>query len=443
MIKRLLANSTFFRKILKNASWLLGGRVITGFTSLVYLSLATHHLGDSGFGMLVLILTYVQIVTELTTFQSSQAVIRYGAICLEQKNKLALQQLLKFTTGLDLLGVIVGLAIAIIIAPDIGFYLGWNQAMIIQVQWYSLIILFSSTATPRGLLQLCDRFDLLSLQITIPTSIRMFGAMVASIFHAPLWGYLCLWLISEALGGMLLFFVGWRIAWKRGMLQNMNWSLSNLSQAHPGLLKFCIVSNFDSSLPTIMRQASPLAVGIFATPAAAGLFQVSYELSTPLKDIAQILTQSVYPELARLDVQEKWRSFVALLLKSTLLAIVVGLVILLLSLFMGKIILNYAFGEAFISAYNILVLLVAAEVFTMGNCALEPAFYAIGKPTFPLRVNAIAILGVYLPLLLILTPNFGIVGTGIATLLSTALILILNCILIWPQLRRIRKTPIV
>ncbi|MBD2667285.1 oligosaccharide flippase family protein [Richelia sinica FACHB-800] len=434
-MKKALANNLLFRKILKNTSWLLGGRVMTGLSSLLYLSLATHNLGDIGFGKLVLILTYVQIITDLTTFQSSQAVIRYGAICLHKNNNFALQQLLKFTTILDFLGVIVGLIIAVIAAPHMSFYLGWDQATVIQVQWYSLIMLFTSTATARGLLQLCDRFDLLALQITIPTLIRMFGAIVASILNASWWVYLWLCFISEALGGLLLFFAGWQVAVNRGMLQNMNWSVKNLSQEHPGLLKFSIVSNFDSSLPMIMRQASPLVVGIFATPAAVGLFQVSYELATPLKYLAQIFTQSVYPELARLDSQKKFKLFIVVLVKSTLFAIVIGLVIFLLSVFLGKMILKYAFGEGFISAHQILVLLVIAEVFTMGNCALEPAFYALGKPSVPLKVNAIAILGFYLPLLLILTSSFGVIGAGIATLSSTALILILNSLLIWPQLR--------
>jgi O-antigen/teichoic acid export membrane protein len=497
-MKRWLADSIFLSQIIKNATWLLGGRVMTGLTSLVYLSIVTRHLGVTGYGTLVIIQTYIQIIIDLTTFQSSQAVIRYGANCLERNNQAALQQLLKFTTLLDLIGVLVGLAIALIIAPYIGFYTGWNQAIITQVQWCSLIILFTSTATPKGLLQLYNRFDLLAFQITVPTMISMLGAMVAAMLNAPLWGYLLVWFIAQTSGGLLLFFVGWREARKQGLLKTVDSSfirkgrgqeaggsydvscplptterskgmknrtyrrfgsfqlggvtipfhlvpsalcplpsafLNNLSKNHPGLLKFCIVSNFDSSLPTVMRQASPLVVGIFATPAAAGLFQVSYELSTPLKDLAQILTQSIYPELARLESQEKWGLFAALLLKSTAIAISMGVIILIISIGLGEIVLKYAFGEAFISAYGILVLLVSAEIFTMGNCALEPAFYAIGKPSFPLRVNAIAILAVYLPLLLVLTKSFGIVGAGIATLSSTALILILNSLLIWPQLQ--------
>jgi O-antigen/teichoic acid export membrane protein len=256
MIKRWFTDSILLKIIVKNATFLLGGRVITGITSLVYLGIVTRHLGTTDFGTLVLIQTYIQIIVDLTTFQSSQAVIRYGTICLEQKNQVALQKLLKFTTLLDLVGVLVGLAIAVFIAPYIGFYIGWNQMLITQVQWYSLIILFTSTTTPKGLLQLYNRFDLLAFQITIPTIISMLGAMVAAMLNAPLWGYLIVWFIAQASGELLLFLVGWREAWKQGLLKNINWSFMNLSQNHPGLLKFCIVSNFDSSLPIVMRQVT-------------------------------------------------------------------------------------------------------------------------------------------------------------------------------------------
>lgn len=41
MIKRWFADSILLKTIIKNATWLLGGRVITGLTSLVYLSIVT------------------------------------------------------------------------------------------------------------------------------------------------------------------------------------------------------------------------------------------------------------------------------------------------------------------------------------------------------------------------------------------------------------------
>ena len=433
ILKRWFADH-IFQRILKNTSWLLVGRVITGATGLGYLSLATHSLGIELFGTLVMVQTYIRVITGLTTFQSWQAVIRYGAICLQKQDKAAFQQLIKLTTLLDVLGVVAGGAIAVLAASYVGPDVGWSEAIIHQVQFCSPLILFTIVATPTGLLRLYNRFDLLALQSALSPLIHLLGTVIAAIFQAPLWGYLLAWWMAEAAGGVFLLLAGWREGWKRGLLQSMDWSLSDLRQSHPGILKFCMVSNLDSSLPLAMRQTSPLIVGAIANPAAVALFRISYELATPFKGLAQLLNQSLYPELAHLSSQGKWKKFTTLILRSGGMAVGTGATICVLGIILGKWILGSVFGEAFIPAYSTLVLLVAAGVLTMASGALAPALYAMGRPSLPLQVNAIAILVVYFPLLVVLTQHFGAMGAGMATLLASALILTLNSVLIWNQL---------
>ena len=132
ILKRWFADH-IFQRILKNSSWLLVGKMITAVSGLDYLSLTTHNLGVESFGTLVLIQTYIRVIAGLTTFQSWQAVIRYGDICFQQQDKAAFQQLVKLATVLDVLGVMAGVAIAILAAPYIGPYVGWTEAMIHQV----------------------------------------------------------------------------------------------------------------------------------------------------------------------------------------------------------------------------------------------------------------------------------------------------------------------
>ncbi|MEO1396813.1 MAG: oligosaccharide flippase family protein [Cyanobacteria bacterium J06634_5] len=438
IIRQQLANSGL-RRIFKNISWLLGARIVTGASGLLYLSIVTHRLGAQQYGILVLIQTYVLLITTLTTFQSWQAVIRYGAICLEKQDKAALQQLIKFTTLLDVLGVFLGLALAILIAPLMGNLLGWAPNLITQLQWCSLSIIFTVVATPTGLLRLYDRFDLLAVHLTVLPVVQLLGTVVIALLHLPLWGYLLAWFIANVAEGAFLIGFGWHEAGKRGLISGMTGSLTNLTQAHPGLWKFCLMSNFDSSLPMVMRQVSPLLIGIFGTATGVGHYRIAYELSTPLKDIALLFTQSIYPELAQLNSQQRWRTFTALVLKTSKISLGVGLITYLVVIFTGKIVLFYGFGTEFVAAYSVLLLLVGAEVFTMGSCSLEPALYALGRPSLCLRVNAIAIIGIYIPSLIILTQHFGSLGAGIATLLSTATIFILNSVLTWQQLARYSK----
>jgi O-antigen/teichoic acid export membrane protein len=101
-----------FRRVFKNAGFLLSGKVATGLFGLAYLSLAARGLGIEQFGILVLVQTYVQVVVGLTTFHSWQAVIRYGAISVENDDTAGFQKLISFTTALDVGGVVLGAALA-------------------------------------------------------------------------------------------------------------------------------------------------------------------------------------------------------------------------------------------------------------------------------------------------------------------------------------------
>src|SRR5262245_44254602 len=118
------------RRTFKNAGMLLSGRATNGLLSLATLSLLAHALGIEQFGILVLVQTYVLVLTACATFQSWQAVIRYGAICLETKNCASFQSLVKFTTLLDIAGVLFATAVGYFAAPIIGPYVDWTPEVI-------------------------------------------------------------------------------------------------------------------------------------------------------------------------------------------------------------------------------------------------------------------------------------------------------------------------
>ncbi len=433
-MSKVLSIDRIFRRILKNFSWLLGGQILIAIANFGYLSLTAHSLGVESFGRLVLMKAYIELIVGLTTFQSWQALIHYGAIFLQRQDRKGLQHLIQLTTLLDGLGSLAGFVIAVIAAPYVGSFVGWNETAIREVQYLSILILFTIDSTPNGLLRLYDRFDLLAVQRAISPIIRLLGTIVAILLQAPLWGYLLAWLIGEGFNGLLLLLLGWREVGKYGVLKDMDWSCLNLTQLDPKIWQFCLVSNVNSSLPLTML-VSPLIVGLFANPITVGLFRAGYELSTPLKDLALLLTQSVYPELARLSSEENWKKFATILLRLGAILKGIGIVLFVLCLVLGKKLLHYSMGETFTPAHNTLILLVMAGIFKMGNCLLESALYAMELPHFSLRVNAIAILVVYLPLLMVLTYQFGAVGAGLATLLSNALSFVLNSILTWRQLR--------
>ena len=147
-------------------------------------------------------------------------------------------------------------------------------------------------------------------------------------------------------------------------------------------------------------------------------------VATALTKPAELLTQSIYPEFARLGSTGEWSAFGGLIRRAALLAGGAGLAILLVMILIGKPFLALFFGEGFASAYLALVLLVAAASITIAGFSFDPALYAMGRPGVPLRVNAVVVLCVYVPLLVILTQSLGPAGAGAAMLASSSLIVL-------------------
>ncbi len=427
------------RKILKNFSWLLCGQIFTAIINFCYLSLTAHALGVETFGKLILLRAYIELLIGLTTFQSWQALIRYGADYIKRKDPQGLQELFKLTTGLDLLGSVGGFLIAVAAAPWVGPIVGWEPQTIHAVQRVSILMLCTLGSTPIGLLRLYDRFDLLAAQQLVPPITRLVGTLIALWLDAPLMGYLLAWLCGEAFNGLSLLALGLWQAHSKQILHRLDWSLPHFLFGDRRVLKFCFVSNLNSSLPLAITL-SPLIVGAVANPSAVALFRAGYEFSTPFRELALIFTQSVYPELAHLSAQGRWRKFQKLLWKLGRVLQGIGFILLIAILLGGKGLLYYAMGAEFTAAYGTLVLLIIGGILMMGNYLLEPALFAMEMPHISLRNNAAAILLFYLPLLVVLAYYYGALGAGMATLIANGVGFSLNLFCTWREVQR-RSTP--
>ncbi|MBL8644670.1 MAG: lipopolysaccharide biosynthesis protein [Rhodospirillaceae bacterium] len=425
------------RRIFKNASLLLSGRAANGLLSLGTLSLMAHGLGAGNFGLVILVQTYVLVITGLATFQSWQALIRYGAIVLKNNDIAGFQNLLKFTAMLDLCGVIVGVLVGYFGAPIVGPYVQWDAEVIEYAQIYSFLILFTVIATPTGLLRLFDRFDLLTAQASITPLLRLIGvAIVAVVFDAPIWAYLLAWFVAGVVGGLSLIVLGWREVAKRGLLQGMTWSLRGVTQGHDSIWRFSIISNFHSSLLLVTGHMATFLIGFAGGPTEAGLYKIGKDVATTLTKPAELLNQSIYPEFAKLGSQGSWAEFPRLILRGGALGGGAGVVLLAIALLFGQAFLTVAFGDEFVAAYAVLVLLVAAATLTVSGFSMDPALFAMGRPGIPLQVNAVSVFGIFLPLIYLLGKTYGATGAGLAALASSIFVFCVMAFFTTHQLRK-------
>jgi O-antigen/teichoic acid export membrane protein len=103
------------RRALQNTGWPMGARGINAVLSLAYLALATRALRLKDFGTFSLAVTFAQAITGLASFQTWQAVVRWG------RRKETAEDAAGFTIALDLLSIAGGAATA-------GRCCGWRVA---------------------------------------------------------------------------------------------------------------------------------------------------------------------------------------------------------------------------------------------------------------------------------------------------------------------------
>ena len=411
---------TRLRRVFQNAAILLRGHAAAGLLSLLNLAVAAHALGTREFGILVLVHTYAMTVAELFGFESWRAFVHFGANSGRADWPHRIRLLFKFTSALDLGAALLGTLIALLGAPVIGPWLGWDDHTIRASMLYAGIIPFTVNATPSGVLRLFGRFDLLSLHVTLRAALRLVLTLVAYALDCSLYGFLTAWFLSEVGGQLILVGMGWREFRCQGLLDGMGGSLRSVTHIHTGLWRFVWSSKIDSTVKLARGPFTILLVGGMLDPTAAGLFRVARGFALILTRPAELLTNSIYPDLSRLMVRGEMQAARRLIVRASLLTGAAAMLAAGIMVVVGKPMLALSAGPAFVAAYPVMLLLTLAAAIEAFGTALDPTLYALGRPEVAARLNAWLMIS-YAPVLVLLLAEFNLPGVGYASLLYSGL----------------------
>ncbi|MFP6730768.1 MAG: oligosaccharide flippase family protein [Alphaproteobacteria bacterium] len=430
----------FLGRIFRNAGALLGGKAVAGALSLGTLAVTARGLGPELFGTLILIHSYVKLVGGLTKFQSWQAVIHFGATCLEEKRPDDLQRLIKFTTLLDLASAVIGMALAMALVGLVGETLGWDASTVDLVMVYSLLIAVTIKATPIGVLRLFDRFKLIALQTPLGPTVGLIGVSLAYASDGGLVAYLAAWFAAGAVESAALIALGWRELGRQGLLRNLTVSLRGLVKPHPGLWRFVWAANIFTSLSAAASHLITLLLGWLLGPTAAGLFKIANQFASVLVVPAAILRRTIYPEFAKLTAKGEPRLVRKLMLRAGLISGSAAVVVVLVLMVIAEPLINLIVGPAYGGAADLLVLIAAASAVMLYGFAIEPVFFALGRPGIMLRLSVITA-ALNLVLIFLLVAEYGLIGAGMAALASTLVSVGLTTFIALKKLRKKAARP--
>jgi O-antigen/teichoic acid export membrane protein len=295
-----------FRRILRNAGLVLGGKAATALLNLAAVSIAFRSLGAEAMGVLVLVNAFARAASSFVKFQSWQAVLRYGAGNLGPERRAEFHALLRFTAGLDLAASAAGCLACAAVAWTLGPSLfGWPKEVAPLAALYATSVFFMVTATPTGLLRLFDRFDLLARRDALGAGVRLAGAALAAALGGGLPAFLGAWYAAIAVGGLALVTGAWGELRRRGLLGRGGDAAAGgrrvrASEAHPGIWGFVWSTNLMTTLSLGSTHIAALCVGFVLGPSAAALFALARGVGEAALKPSRFLTPALYPELARL-----------------------------------------------------------------------------------------------------------------------------------------------
>jgi O-antigen/teichoic acid export membrane protein len=393
------------RRALTNTGWLMGARGVNAVLSLGYLALATRALGLEGFGKFVLAVSFSQAIVGIASFQTWQAVVRWGH---DRKDP---TEAVGFALALDLVTVAVGTVGAGLLLWFGGDWLPVPPALRHEAFWLTVATLLAVRSTPTGILRLHDHYALAATADAVTPVVRLVGAVIAFLVFKTSAAFVIVWAVAELATACAY----WRFALRDGPLPLRKISLTRLPREEQDAWRFVWGTGLSGALLIASRQLLVLLVGALGGAALAGIYRVAAQLGEGLLKLAQALLRATYPELVR--DPDAARLIAARIAR---IAVVTGAVTLAFGAFAGHWVIIVIAGHEYLAAYGPMLILAGAAAIELAGAPLEALLVARGRAltNFLLRAVPTALALVALPLAV---ARGGADGAAAAVLVASAL----------------------
>ncbi len=411
-------------RIARNTGMLFGGKLTAALVGLVVLVILGNVLPPVEFGALLLLHAYAASFSGLLSFNSWQLVVNRGVEPMSRGDWPGLHRLLRFAIALDIVGAAFAALAGVLIMPFAYELVGMPPGYLGPALAYCGLIIFNQTSAATGFLRLSDRFDLLSMQTLVLPASRLVGVSLCALMGAGLAGYMLVWFAASFLTYISLPLLALRSLARQGQLGELFRLGRWLQATEPGLWRFALFSNFDSSVKTASQHLPTLLAGAVFGPGASAIYRISYQIADLFARAVSQFDRVVHPEFARLLNDGEGPRMRRLAMGSSLVLLAIGLVIAGLLALSGADLLASLLGEAYGGAAGLIVLLLLAGTLSAAAVPYHPILYAFNRPAMALAARLCG-LALFLGLVPVLAGRFGLDSLGWAAICGETLALAL------------------
>jgi O-antigen/teichoic acid export membrane protein len=262
--------------------------------------------------------------------------------------------------------------------------------------------------------------------------IRFSGAALLAWHDAPVQYFVCVWAFAFWVDQIIVQLPAWRSL--RGDLSGVSFWRHRLSDVPiAGLRKFLVAVYWQSNIDSLLRQGPTLLVGMTLGAADAGIYRLARDIADVLRKPVVLIRQAVFPDFARIWLNQPHR-FPRVSLQLSGLLTAVGIVFMALTALFGSTLLELLGGPQFVTGAALLSLLVGAAVLELPSGSLRPAAYTLGGERLILALSLVVLL-VYLLSFWLLVGAHGSLTPGYAALAAAVVSLSTSLFALWRLLR--------
>ncbi len=417
-------------RIAKNSGLMVGSKFLGAALGFASLSLATNFLPKPELGVLFFIHAYMLFFSEVATFQSWQAIIRYGTHDLQKEECDKLYRLIGFGIRLDALAAIAAFILSVaMFSFSIWFLQSFTEAKDIAkgftleqfkhyLTLYCILVLIRQRGASVGIFRLFDKFNVLAVKAVIMPIIRLIGAVIAALTGAGFEGFLLAWFAGSFCAYIFLPVMAIIELKRRNMLGHViRAKVKFFKPERKGLWAFVFKSNIDATLGAATLHLPSLLVFAIFGPVWNALYKIAEEVAKLLSEGFKLLDQVIYPELARMvsegQVDKIWR----LTTRAATILLLFGCFMSAAFFIFGEAILQLLKIEGFEAAIPFATILVPAAALMGAAAPLYPVFFAADCPERAIMGRGAGVF-IYIAALLIMAKIIGPMAAAWAVLIG-------------------------
>ena len=424
------------RRVAANTGLMVGAKALAALLGLVSLIVVTRSLPISDVGIILFLHAYMLFFAEVTTFQSWQAVIRFGTHDVEAKDTPSLLRLLRFCIALDFVGAMAAFALAVLGLV----FLNWLLPLLPGLQAetdlldinkiikfgipYVTMILVHQEGCSTGIFRLFDKFKPLAAKELIQPIVRLIGVGLTLYFKWGLIGFIASWWAGSFFRFIALPIMAVFELRSRKLLRGLFSAFPRLKLKREGVWPFVWKANIDSSLAAGTLHLPVLLVMPIFGAAYVSVYKIAEELAKLLSEGVLLLDRVIYPEYARMMARGQTKKIWRIVVKAAGILLAGGLVLSVVVALAGPPLINGVLGPDYSNAVVLSILLVLAAALMGVAAPLYPVFFAAGKPEQAIFARGTGLL-LYVVLVFTLSHYIGRYGPGWAMLCANVVSVIL------------------